>query len=151
MIRLMQTSLAIVAGLTMAAPALAQPYGGPAVVSSQPMPDTSRESRGIPSEEAVNPAPGAQGPYVGAGPRGFYDVDARINAMTQAAHELPPAQRRRAMVQIHQIRAEEATQRARHGDLRDWDRENLNHRLDMMMQQFPSLHADLGQGPAPAQ
>ena len=103
-------------------------FSGPA--SAQPMSD---------------PAPGATGPYVGAGPQGFYDVDARLAAIAGRIAALPPGQRRRAGAQIHQIRAEEATQRARHGgELRDWDRENMTQKLDQLIQQYPMLRADAG-------
>ena len=142
---LLSSSLILAAGLAFGVPVSAQPMGdqGP-VMSSQPVPDTGRESPGIPGPEAVNPAPGATGAYVGAGPQGFYDVDARIAAVAGRVQSLPPGQRRRASAQIHQIRGEEATQRARHGDLRDWDRENLTQKLDQLVQQFPDLRADAG-------
>lgn len=154
MIRSLSSVLFFAAGVAVAAPALAQPAdpAGAPVVASQPVPDTSRASPGIPSDQAVNPAPGAHGPYVGAGRQGFYDVDARIASISQAAAQLPPAQRRRAMSQIHSIKSLEATQRARHGgELRDWDREAMNHRLDQLVQTFPSLQAEGGAPPPPAQ
>ena len=131
------------AGLAFDATALAQPVGdqGPATVASEPVPDTAREAPGVPGADAVNPAPGAHGPYIGAGRQGFYDVDQRIAAVSQQIQGLPAAQRRRAAAQLRDIRSEEATQRARHGELRD----RLN-------QQFPSLGASAGdQGPPPGQ
>ncbi len=150
---LLSTSIIFAAGLALSGAAGAQPYGGPrgAVVSSQPVPDTSRESAGIPGPDAVNPAPGARGPYVGAGRHHFYDVDARISNVSGRIQSLPRGEQRQAMAQIHRIRSEEATQRARHGNLRDWDRENLNHKLDNLVQQFPSLAVNDDQGPPPAQ
>ena len=135
-------ALILAAGLAFAGAASAQPMGdpGPPVTASPPVPETG--SPGIPGPEAVNPAPGATGPYVGAGPQGFYDVDARLQAVAGRIAALPPGQRRRASAQIHQIRAEEATQRARHGgELRDWDRENMTQKLDHLVQQFPALSA----------
>ncbi len=136
----------LAAGLALATASAAQPMGDPgsSVVASQPVPDGG-EGTGIPGPEAVNPAPGATGPYVGAGPQGFYDVDARLAAVTSRVSALSPAQRRRATAAIHQIRAEEATQRARHGgELRDWDRENMTQKLDQLVQQFPALRTDAG-------
>jgi hypothetical protein len=142
--RVLLTSATILAaGLAFSGPVAAQPMGytEPSVIASQPVPDSG--TAGIPGPEAVNPAPGATGPYVGAGPHGFYDVDARLDAVAGRIASLPPGQRRRASAQIHQIRAEEATQRARHGgELRDWDRENMTQKLDQLVQQFPMLRAD---------
>jgi hypothetical protein len=146
-------SLALLVGGSTALPALAQPASdGPSMTASQPVPDTAQASPGIPGPDAVNPAPGAHGPYVGSGKQGFYDIDQRIAAVSQQAASLPAAQRRRAMAQIKAIKSEEATQRARHGELRDWDRENISDKLDKLAQQFPSLSANAGmQGPPPAQ
>ncbi len=136
------SALVLAASLCLASSASAQPMGdpGPPVTASQPVPDSG--AAGIPGPDAVNPAPNATGPYVGAGPQGFYDVDARLQAVAGRVATLPPAQRRRASVQVHQIRAEEATQRARHGgELRDWDRESMTQKLDRLVQQFPALGA----------
>ena len=145
------SSFALIAGMVpmaLTAPAMAQPTGDPAMVASQPAPDTARETAGIPGPQAVDPAPGEPGPYVGAGRQGFYDVDARMAAMTQAAQSLRGAQKHQAMAQLHGIRSEEAIQKARHGELRDWDRESLNARLDKLAQQFPAL-ASAGPGAPP--
>lgn len=109
------------------------------VTASRPVPDTTATSPGIPGPQSVNPAPGAPGPYVGHGPHAFYDVDTRIANVTQRAASLPPAQRRDAEAALKSIRAEEATQKQRHGELRDWDRENLNYKLDQLAQKYPSL------------
>jgi hypothetical protein len=80
-----------------------------------------RVGPGVTSARAVNPAPGA--------------------AVEQLAKtRLTGAKRRQAMAEITSIKAELATQVARHGDLRDWDRENLNHRLNQ-------LEAQVGLGP----
>ncbi len=125
----MRILVLLAAGLTL--------VGGATVASAQPGVDEA--SPGIPGPEAVNPAPNAAGAYVGAGPQAFYDVDARIAAVADRLAALPPAQRRRAGAALHQIRAEESTQRARHGELRDWDRESLNTKLDGLVAQFPGL------------
>jgi hypothetical protein len=91
---------------------------------------------GIDSAHAVNPAPGAVGPYLGLGESAFYNVQARIDRVEQRAKtQLSGAKRREAMADLKSIKAELATQEARHGDLRDWDRENLNHRLDQLESQ----------------
>ena len=142
---LLSSATLLAAGLAFSAPVAAQPMGdpGPPVTASQPVPDSG--TPGIPGPQSVNPAPGATGPYVGAGPQGFYDVDARLASVAGRVSSLPPGQRRRADAQIHQIRAEEAIQRARHGgELRDWDRENMTQKLDQLVQQYPMLRADAG-------
>ncbi len=122
------------------------------VTASRPVPDTSQASPGIPGPEAVNPAPGASGPYVGHGPHAFYDVDARITNVQGRIASLSPGQQRQANAALKSIRGEEATQRQRHGDLRDWDRENLNYKLDKLVQQFPALGPSSGaQAPVASQ
>lgn len=89
---------------------------------------------GIDSANAVNPAPGAgDHPYVGHSENAFYNVEQRIDRVEQRAKtQLTGAKQRKAMADIKSIRAELATQKARHGEVRDWDRENLNHRLDQL-------------------
>ena len=120
------------------------------MTSSAPVPDTAAESPGIPSGQAVNPAPGAPGPYVGAGKDGFYDIDQRISTVGQAIGALPAGQRRRAASRLHAIQSEERFKRAKYnGVLRDWDREHLTAMLDHLVQQYPSLEADGGMTPAP--
>ncbi len=100
-----------------------------------------RVGPGVTSARAVNPAPGAAGPYLGLGETAFHHVRARIDRVEQLAKtRLTGAKRRQAMAEITSIKAELATQVARHGDLRDWDRENLNHRLNQ-------LEAQVGLGP----
>ncbi len=137
--------IVIASALAMSGAASAQPFGATTdVVASQPSPDTSRESPGVPGPDAVNPAPGARGPYIGAGPTGFYDVDARIAAIAGRIGQMPARQRSGAKDQIREIRGEEATQRARHGDLRDWDRENLNAKLDKLVARYPVLSSQDG-------
>ncbi len=105
-------------------------------------PPVGQVGPGVDSAHAVNPAPGAVGPYVGHSENAFYDVQARIDRVEQRAKtQLTGAKQRQAMADIKSIKAELATQEARHGDVRDWDRENLNHRLDL-------LEAQVGIGPA---
>lgn len=141
------TAAASVLALVACSPASARTAAQPgsdtssSTVSSQPVPDTAAQAAGVPSDQAVNPAPGARGPYVGDGANAFYDVDARISAVGQEITALPSSQRRKAASALKSIKAEEATQIHRHGELRDWDRENLNHRLDQLAQQYPILGA----------
>ena len=58
----------------------------------------------------------------------FRDVDQRIAALeTQMAGNRP------GLAKLHAIKSEEAMRRARHGgELRDWDRELLNKKLDAL-------------------
>ncbi len=106
-------------------------------------PPVGQVGPGIDSAHAVNPAPGAAGPYVGHSENAFYNVQARIDRVEQRARtQLSGARQRKAMADLKSIKAELATQQARHGEVRDWDRENLNHRLDQ-------LEAQVGIGPAP--
>ena len=141
-------TLAALAAFAAGSAALAQDMSGPPapgtaqnpVVSSQDYPHTGGGSPGVTGPDSVNPAPGAPGPYIGAGRQGFYDVDQRIADVSGRIASLPPGQRHRAMSAMRGVKSEEATQRARHGgQLRDWDRENLNHKLDMMVQSYPGL------------
>ena len=92
---------------------------------------------GIDSAHAVNPAPGAgDHPYVGHSENAFYDVEQRIARVDQRARtQLSGARQRKAMAELASIKSELATQKARHGEVRDWDRENLNHRLDQLEDQ----------------
>jgi hypothetical protein len=151
---LLSTSLMVLAGMAaMSTPALAQPAPDtPAgATTSQPVPDTAQASPGIPGPEAVNPAPGSHGPYVGAGKQGFYDVDQRIASVGQQIGSLPASQRRQAASKLKAIKSEEAFKRSKYGELRDWDREHLTVMLDQLTQQFPALSASAdGAGPAPA-
>lgn len=89
---------------------------------------------------SIDPAPGARGPYVGAGPRRFYNVEDRIARIESRLAALPASQRRRAYTEMRSIRAEERTQRGKHGgELRDWDREHLNQRLDALVGRYAGL------------
>ena len=87
--------------------------------------------------DGADPAPGAQSAYVGKSPAAFYDVEARIDRVTErvnaarASHALTPGAARQAMASLRAIKSEAAFRRQRHGgELRDWDRELLNQRLD---------------------
>ena len=95
---------------------------------------------GLPGPQSVDPAPGAAGPYANHSEHAFYDVDARISRYEQrASANLSGAQKKAALSEIASIKSEEKAQIARHGDLLDWARENLNHRLDVLKQTYPAL------------
>lgn len=84
--------------------------------------------------------PGAADAYAGQPKQVFYSVEDRMNAMEAKAAALGGAQARRARQQIALIRGFERTQRAKHGgELRDWDREALNVRMDRVAQMMPAL------------
>lgn len=118
----------------------------PSDVSTTTNGPTGERGQGIDSSRAVNPAPGAgDHPYVGHSENAFYNVEQRIDRVEQRVHGLRGAQRRRALSGIRSIKAELATQQARHGEVRDWDREHLNKRLDALEGQV-----GLQRGGAPA-
>jgi hypothetical protein len=101
-----------------------------------------RADPGLPGPASVDPAPGAVGPYANHSQHAFYDVDQRIaNVQSRIAANLSGAEQKKAMSEIASIKGEEKEQIARHGDLLDWARENLNHRLDVLLQAHPALQA----------
>ena len=114
-------TLALAAALA-AAPVIAFAQTAPTVTASQPVPN--------PPPGTTAPGPGTADPmYSGAlkGPA-FLDVDARI-----AADEAKMAGDRKALSALRAIKGEAKVRRARHGgELRDWDRELLNKRLDQV-------------------
>ena len=87
---------------------------------------------GVASAQAVDPAPGAHGPYVGHSENAFYDVDARITRVQTRVDGLTGAKKLQANNKLSAIKSELATQKARHGSVRDWDRENINKQLDKL-------------------
>lgn len=109
-----------------AAPAVAQPYGGPGRDPGQ----------GYGQGRDGGADPRAPNAYAGVSKDAFYSVEQRMNAIEQRIRSMG---RRgvRAMAAMRQIRGFEAQQRRRHGgELRDWDREALNVRLDRLVQQY---------------
>jgi hypothetical protein len=79
--------------------------------------------------------PGAPTAYAGVSKEAFYSVEQRMSAIEQRLRSMGRAAGR-ALAQMRSIRAFETQQRARHGgELRDWDREALNVRLDRLVQQ----------------
>lgn len=146
--RIAAVGAGIVGLSAVAAPALAQP------VAATPMPATAPDGRapgevttvtnppvgprgpGIDSQAAVNPAPGAAGPYVGH-PDAFYETQARVDRVQQRIErQLAGRRRRSALSGIRRIRGEIATQKARHGEMRDWDREHVNRELDQLLARY---------------
>lgn len=97
---------------------------------------------GTPSSEAVDPAPGAAKPYLGVGYSFFYHPNERMAAIEQRLDSLSPSERQRARAVLRSAQAEERTQIARHGELRDWDYENINYRLNKLERQFPELRVE---------
>ncbi len=82
------------------------------------------------------PNPGAPTAYAGASVHGFYDVDQRMVSIEQRIKAMGRGGAR-AMAAMRQIRAFEATQKARHGgELRDWDRETINLKLDQLVGRY---------------
>lgn len=137
-------ALAQVTTSTVPPPAVPAPTTAPDGMPAAPAMTTTTTNRpkgemgpGIDSAHAVNPAPGAAGPFVGHGPNAFYDVEQRIDRVEQRVRtQLTGARQRKALAGMTSIRAELAAQEARHGQVRDWDRESLNHRLDQLEQQY---------------
>ncbi len=135
--------LAFLATVLVASAALAQPMApvGPVPVAPGTTAADIAPAPGLPGPQSVDPAPGAAGPYANHSAHAFYDVDARIGRVEQRiGANLSGAQQKRAMHVLAGIKGEERSQIARHGDLLDWARENLNHRLDALIHTYPSLH-----------
>lgn len=86
----------------------------------------------------VNPAPGATRPFLGH-PHTFYDPMQRLQDIDARTAALPPARRSRVAADVHRIDAFAQTQRARHGDLRDWDRERMTRMMDDLVRRHPEL------------
>jgi hypothetical protein len=118
------------------------PEPGPAPVAPGTTAADIAPSPGLPGPQSVDPAPGAVGPYLGHSPHAFYDVEARISRVQQRIEaDLTGAQKARAMRDLAGIKSEEKSQVARHGDLLDWARENLNRRLDVLIRTYPALQS----------
>lgn len=117
-------------------PATAPDGRPPADVATTTNAPVGERGPGVDSANAVNPAPGAQGPYVGH-PNAFYETQARVDRVEQRIRsELTGAKQRKALSGIRSIRSEIATQKARHGEMRDWDREHVNRQLDQLEAQY---------------
>jgi hypothetical protein len=126
--------------LALEAPAAFAQGGGPPPVAPGTTWADVAPAPGLPGPQSVNPAPGAQGPYAGHTEHAFYDVNGRIaDVGRKIGARLTGETRKKAEDALASIRAEEASQIARHGSLLDWARENLNHRLDLLLQAYPEI------------
>ena len=82
------------------------------------------------------PDPGAPSAYAGASKQAFYDVEQRMDAVEMRIRSMGRGGAG-AMAAMRQIRAFAAQQKARHGgELRDWDREAINLRLDQLVGRY---------------
>jgi hypothetical protein len=94
---------------------------------------------------AQAPSPLANdGPYAGTSPTDFYHPADRITHLQAAIQQgaLAGPQARRALAQLTAIRQDLQFRIARHnGDLRDWDRELINQKLDALVKQYPALRS----------
>ena len=110
------------AAVLAAAPALALAQPTTQTIASQPVPN--------PPPQTTENGPGTADPGYSGQLQGqqFRDVWARI-----AADESAMAGNKRGMSALRGIKAEANMRKARHGgELRDWDRELLNKKLDML-------------------
>jgi hypothetical protein len=85
-----------------------------------------------------------EGPYAGTSPTDFYHPDARIRQLQgeiqRGALAGPKAQH--ALAALAAIHQDLQYRIARHnGDLRDWDRELINQKLDALVKQYPGLRS----------
>ena len=116
-------ALAAVAAALLATPALAaQEQPTTTTTASQPVPN--------PPPQTTERGPGTADPMYSGALKGqaFLDVDARI-----AAAEAKVGGNKRARAMLNGIKGEAKVRRARHGgELRDWDRELLNKKLDQL-------------------
>ena len=82
------------------------------------------------------PDTGAPTAYAGASKDGFYSVEQRMDNVEMRIRAMGRGGAR-AMAAMRQIRAFAAQQKARHsGELRDWDREAINLRLDQLVGRY---------------
>ncbi len=82
------------------------------------------------------------GAYAGASRTDFYHPDDRIKQLQAQIQQgaLAGPRARHAMAQLTAIRQDLQFRIARHnGDLRDWDRELINQKIDAVVKQYPSL------------
>lgn len=85
-----------------------------------------------------NDIPANDGPYAGASPKGFYDVNQRIDHLQAALAGTPHA--KRAMTELNAIRSDLQFRMKRHnGELRDYDRELITQKLDGFVAKYPAL------------
>ncbi len=120
--------------------------GASGAAAAQDYPANTAPSPGIPGNEAVNPAPDAKAqPYLGVGEKNFYDPMDRERSLQQrldaaaSAGQLNSHQAHDVRLALAQVVAEDRTQIARHGGLRDWDRERLNDMMNHIVSNYPEL------------
>ncbi len=138
----LQFGLRLAAGaIALAAPAaLARAHGGAAALAAAPA--TTPEPVLTEGPDGPDPDPGATGAWAGRSESQFYDVGGRIAAVRRRiAETLSGSRAAEASRSLDAIEAEERSQVARHGTLLDWARENLSHRLDLLVAAYPSLYS----------
>src|SRR3569833_1419380 len=80
--------------------------------------------------------PGAPTAYAGATKHGFYDVEQRMDNVESRIRAMGRGGAQ-AMAAMREIRAFAAEQKASlNGQLRDWDRETINLRLDKLVGRY---------------
>jgi hypothetical protein len=93
--------------------------------------------------EPAGPSPLANdGPYAGTSQSDFYHPADRIKQIQAALQNgaLAGPSARHAAAQLTAISQDLKYRIARHnGDLRDWDRELINQKLDALVKQYPAL------------
>jgi hypothetical protein len=107
---------------------------------AQPMTDAGAQMA-PPAAAPAQPqgdVPANDGPYAGASPKGFYDVNQRIDRLQAAAAGTPHA--KRVLAELNAIRSELQFRMKRHeGVLRDYDRELITEKLDGVVAKYPAL------------
>jgi hypothetical protein len=130
---LVKLTAAAVLVVAVATPGLAQT---PTERPSDAQPSDGRPSVGSPLAN--------DGPYAGTSRQGFYKPDDRIKQIQAEIQQgaLAGPKARHALAQLAAIRQDLQFRIARHnGDLRDWDRELINQKLDALVKQYPALRS----------
>ncbi|MHB8284336.1 MAG: hypothetical protein ACYDD1_06640 [Caulobacteraceae bacterium] len=84
--------------------------------------------------------PANDGPYAGASPKGFYDVNQRIDHLQAALAGTPHADQ--ALTELNAIRSDlQFRIKRQNGVLRDYDRELITEKLDGFVAKHPALKA----------
>jgi hypothetical protein len=120
---LVKSAAAAALTLAIATPGLAQPAAAQSTVASPLAND---------------------GPYAGTSRKDFYQPDDRIKQIEAEIQQgaLAGHEARHALAQLTAIRQDLKYRIARHnGDLRDWDRELINQKLDTLVKQYPALRS----------
>jgi hypothetical protein len=126
-----------------AAALLAVLSGAPTIALAQT--SSTAPAPGSPGIQAVDPAPNAAGPYLHDGEHDFYHPMVRERALQERidaaldSGRLTPDQARTATNGLAQVAEEAKIQIARHGTLRDWDRERMNDMMNDLVHRYPAL------------